>query len=62
MTWPWEKKRKELEETVRQERGKLAAAVIKNDRVRNRLTSKTHSVGELMTDLFEQLDEAKKRG
>lgn len=56
-------KNKELEETVRQERGKLAAAVVKNDRVRSRLTqrAKETGVGDMLEELFRQLDEARHR-
>lgn len=56
-------KNKELEETVRQERGKLAAAVVKNDRVRNRITQRSRetTVGDMLQELFRQLDEAKHR-
>lgn len=56
-------KNKELEEAVRMERGKLAAAVVKNDRMRNRLDqrAKETGVGDMLQELFRQLDEAKHR-
>lgn len=61
MRWPWQRNHA-LEERARQERGKLAEAIVRNDRVRSRLTKSTQegSVGLLLEDLFRQLDEGKK--
>lgn len=63
MSWlPW-KRDKYLDEQARLERGKLAEAVIRNDRVRNRLTQRVaeRPVGDLLNEMFRQLDEGKRR-
>lgn len=62
MKLPWQRD-KELKQAVATERGKLAQAVVNNDRIRLRLSarSKEGFVGDLLEDLFRQLDEAKHR-
>lgn len=59
---PWMRDRN-LKEAVRLERGKLADAVIKNDRVRSRLYVRVSErpVGDMISELFQSLDEAKRR-
>lgn len=44
-------------------RGRLAEEVVRNDRVRNRLTQrvKETGVGDMLEELFRQLDEARHR-
>lgn len=61
MRWPWQQNRA-LDEQARKERGKLAEAIVRNDRVRSRLTQTTKdgSVSVMLEDLFRQLDEAKR--
>lgn len=62
MPWPWPKTK--LDEDARIVRGKLAAEIVKNDRARTRLVQKTFEtpVSDMLTELFEQLNEAKRRG
>ena len=61
MKLPWQRDR-ELEEAARLERGKLAAAVIKNDRVRNRLQTyvKETPMGDMLNAMLAQIDEGRK--
>lgn len=61
MRFPWQRD-KSLEEAARAERGKLAAAVIKNDRVRNRLQThvKETPISDMLTAMMAQLDEGRK--
>ena len=61
--WLWGKNR-ELEEAARQERGKLAAEIVRNDRVNHRVhqKAKEDTVRTMLGELYLQLDGAKKRG
>lgn len=61
MRFPWQRT-KQLEEAARTERGKLAIAVIKNDRERNRLQThvKETPIGDMLKALMAQLDEGRK--
>jgi len=62
MKLPWQRD-KELKTAIATERGKLAQAVVSNDRMRSRLSAqaKDGAVGGWLEDLFRQLDEAKHR-
>lgn len=55
MRFPWDKK---LDEAVREQRGKLAEAVVRNDRVRHRLALKASErpVSDMLNDMFSRLD------
>ena len=61
MRFLWQRD-KQLDEAARIERGKLAAAVVKNDRVRNRLQTyvKETPIGDMLTAMMAQLDEGRK--
>jgi len=61
MRFLWQRD-KQLDEAARIERGKLAAAVVKNDRVRNRLQTyvKETPIGDMLTAMMAQLDEGHK--
>jgi len=61
MKFLWQRD-KQLDEAARIERGKLAAAVIKNDRVRNRLQTyvKETPIGDMLSNMMAQLDEGRK--
>lgn len=64
MNWtPW-KRDKQLDEQARVERGRLAEAVVRNDRVRSRLTQRLEErpASDMLNEMFKQLDEAKHRG
>lgn len=60
MRFPWDKK---LDEEVREQRGKLAEAVVRNDRVRHRLALKASErpVSDMLNGMFSRLDEVKHR-
>lgn len=60
--FPWLKKARDLETQAKIQRGKLAEAIVKNDRVRTRLAQKAKEspVAEMMADVFRRLDEAKR--
>lgn len=51
-----------LEEVARKERGKLAEAVVRNDRVRSRLTTHTKDtpIGDMLQALIAQIDEGRR--
>jgi len=51
-----------LEEVARKERGKLAEAVVRNDRVRSRLTTQTKDtpIGDMLQALIAQIDEGRR--
>lgn len=59
MRFPWDRR---LDEEARKQRGKLAEEIVRNDRVRNRLIQKTREtpIGDMMTDMFKRLDEARR--
>ena len=61
MKFPWQRD-KSLTEVVRQERGKLAEAVIRNDRLRVRLTKQTKEtpIGDMLHALLAQIDEGRR--
>ena len=61
MKFPWQRD-KQLEEAARIERGKLAAAVVKNDRVRNRLQTYVREtpMADMLNAMLAQLDEGHK--
>jgi hypothetical protein len=48
-----------LDEKAREERGKLAAAIVKNDRTRHRLNERVREdpVSDMLSDIFSRLDE-----
>lgn len=63
MRFPWQRN-KGLDEEARYERGRLAEAIIQNDRVRHSLDTRIQegSVATMLNDVFKRLDEAKGRG
>lgn len=62
MRFPWQRKR-ELDEAARIERGKLANAVLENDRARLRIAQRVQEgrMSDFMQEIFTKLDEAKHR-
>lgn len=58
---PWA--RNPLKEEVRKQRGKLAEAVVRNDRFRDRLSQSIERdtpVTDLFVEMFKRLDEARR--
>lgn len=62
MRFPWQRDKK-LDEQARIARGKLAEAVINNDRKRSRLHERVSErpVGDMLSEMFAQLDEGRRR-